>query len=338
MKIDSDAFFHFKTRLKRHFIGSSVLIIGSPRSGTTWLAEILNSNNDFLYIFEPFSTKHNPHWKPVGQQKIYLRRDQAFQYKKLMKKILLGRIKYNWEKGAKIGNLNASRTLVKAIRLNAMTPWLQLNFPQLKIIYIVRDPYSVAYSLAGYGWPEELPAYYLEQKNLLDDNLTKQQLELIKQSDSQFQRYLASWVIENHLILKRTDRTANTTSVFYENLVQQPIKEINRLTDFCGIKRIRNTTRATFRKSALASNESIIDPKNKQFGYRWKGNITKEDQKYAENLLKSFNLDWLYKKRNVPAFYQPLDFSLPEQIQSSAPYNSSTVQRGASIGSQQNQA
>ena len=33
---------------------NTVLIAGSGRSGTTWLSEILNYNNDYRSIFEPF--------------------------------------------------------------------------------------------------------------------------------------------------------------------------------------------------------------------------------------------------------------------------------------------
>ena len=47
--------------LKKDFdIKDTILISGTPRSGTTWLMELLAAIPDYLTIFEPF----NPNWFP----------------------------------------------------------------------------------------------------------------------------------------------------------------------------------------------------------------------------------------------------------------------------------
>ena len=37
-----------------HKMKNTVLLLGSPRSGTTWVSNLLNHTNIFRYIFEPF--------------------------------------------------------------------------------------------------------------------------------------------------------------------------------------------------------------------------------------------------------------------------------------------
>ena len=47
-------------------INNSVVLIGTGRSGTTWVEDIINCNNDFRIMFEPFNTHYVPllkNWK-----------------------------------------------------------------------------------------------------------------------------------------------------------------------------------------------------------------------------------------------------------------------------------
>ena len=50
---------------KRFFIDigdptSTILLVGSARSGTTWMQGILNCRNDHRILFEPFNSRHVP--------------------------------------------------------------------------------------------------------------------------------------------------------------------------------------------------------------------------------------------------------------------------------------
>ena len=79
-----------------HNYKDSTFLASTARSGSTWIAELINYNNEYRYMFEPFHSKKVPILK--GFEYIqYLRpenKDQGFI--KPAKKILSGRINNDW--------------------------------------------------------------------------------------------------------------------------------------------------------------------------------------------------------------------------------------------------
>lgn len=286
-------------------LSNSLLISGSARGGTTWLGEVLNSDNDYKVIFEPFSRVHNPKWP--GPDKPYLRDNDDFKHKKLMQRILSGRLDHNWAKFADRGNPKADKVMIKEIRVNAMLAWIQKNFPDLKIIHITRDPYSVAYSCAERGWGPEVVSAYLSQKRFVEDNLSERHVELLDRAGTLFQQNVAKWAIESYLVIKNVARNDMVTSVFYEWLVEAPEQEFKRLADFCGHGLALSSVT---RKSRTAGKDSVVDAKSTDFGRRWENQITAADKEYADALIEAFGLSRLYPERNAPGYKQPLDLVL----------------------------
>ena len=291
-----------------------VLLVGVRRSGTTWLMELLGAAEEFRLQFEPFSVKFGDIAKKLSMEKKYLSKGSVVDSveQELTRSILFGSSDNEWvNKISRHNNKNAKRLLVKEIRLNARLAWLQNNFPKIKVVYIVRDPYSVAYSSTERGWSAEVQDIYLSQPNLVKEQLSSVQLTVLQQADTLFQQNIATWCLENHLIIKNIDRDANITSLYYENLVRTPKKEANRLAAFLDAKFNKKLHWWDFlRKSKLAGRSSVIRPSSRKFGSRWKNNISDEDQLYAEKVMEVFGLDKLYSERNVPGFDQPLDLKI----------------------------
>ena len=124
---------------------NTVILSGTGRSGTTWVANLLNYDNDYRYMFEPFNhsmlniikkEEELPYLRPTNiDPRIY----------GLVKKVLSGRIKSSW-----INKYNrkliARKRLVKEIHMNLTLKWIKLNFPEIPIILLLRHPFAVAYS------------------------------------------------------------------------------------------------------------------------------------------------------------------------------------------------
>ena len=67
-KIESIAFKLF-SKIKRDFnskLKDSVILVGDGRSGTTWIANIVNFRKDFTYLFEPFHPVNSEICKDFG--------------------------------------------------------------------------------------------------------------------------------------------------------------------------------------------------------------------------------------------------------------------------------
>lgn len=98
---------------------SAVFVAGSSRSGTTWLADVLNYRNDFRYVHEPLGPGQlasMAHYRS-GQ---YLRPDKhAPRYVEPMRAVLSGRVR-----GRALDRYNrklvATKRLVKDVDANLL--------------------------------------------------------------------------------------------------------------------------------------------------------------------------------------------------------------------------
>lgn len=292
---------------KKSRLEDNLLVVGSGRSGTTWLAELLNYSLEYRIVFEPFSPLaiHYRVGRGAGRGRHYVPPEASFQYKDRVKKYLLGHVSNPWVNRVQRSNRWSRRIMVKAVRLNAMLGWMQHNFPELKIILIVRDPYSVAYSFAERKW-NNVASRYTSQEDLMA-NFSQEQIDLLQNPKGFFQEGIVVWAIETFMPLKDVVRSENVSSVFYETLVNNPKHELYRLAKFANHAFNEKVLDTLDVKSTTAGKRSVVDKSSKTFAKRWQNNISKEDQKYAEKVLKSLGLDKLYKSRNEPAFKQPLD-------------------------------
>lgn len=295
---------------KTYKLEDNLLVSGSTRGSTTWLAEALNANNEFRIIFEPFTPWQVPEWAVTGEQKRYLAPRDKTVHKELIERMLLGNVHNKWVDRLKKSKRYSSKVLIKCTRASAMLGWIQQNFPEIKIIIIVRDPFSVAYSNAERNWKDASSDIYLMQPRLVKEVFTQKQTRLLRGARGLFQKSMGMWTVETYLALKNTERNSQITSVFYENLVRNPDKELDRLLSFYGSRFDKKTLKRATQKSAMAGKHSITDASSDRFGKKWEGKITDEDIDFAHKLLEAFGLNKLYIDRNKPGFDQPLDIHL----------------------------
>lgn len=295
---------------KGYKLQNNLVVSGSTRGSTTWLAEALNANNEFRLIFEPFTPWQVPEWETTGKQKRYLAPGDGTPHKELIRQMLLGNVHNKWVDRLKKNNRRSNRVLIKCTRASAMLGWIQHSFPELKIIVIVRDPFSVAFSNAERDWRDASSDLYLEQDDLVKREFSKKQTELLQRANGLFQKSMGMWAVESYLVLKHLKRNDMATSVYYENLVRKPVEELSRLYNFCGSSFDESKLKKATQKSAMAGKETVTDASANNFGRKWEGKISKEDQEYADAVIEAFGLSSLYPERNKPGYAQPLDLVL----------------------------
>ena len=112
---------------------NTVLLVGSGRSGTTWMSNIVNYNNQYRYIFEPFfPQKVNEVRKFKGR--LYLPPESdGGRYAQTIYDVLSGEVNNPW-----INSLNkrliSSKRLVKSIRANLFVNWIHTHCPEAKLM------------------------------------------------------------------------------------------------------------------------------------------------------------------------------------------------------------
>src|SRR3712207_1571273 len=103
---------------------ASILLAGAGRGGTTWVSDIINYQNEYRYIFEPF----HPYKVPVSARKFrnrqYLRPDNKDpHFLKPAQAIFSGRVRSWWSDRYNKRHIS-DRRLIKDIRVNLLLKWI----------------------------------------------------------------------------------------------------------------------------------------------------------------------------------------------------------------------
>src|SRR5580704_5098197 len=123
----------------------ATLVSGMGRSGTTWLAELLNYRNDQRLLFEPFDHQRVALAVNFTDHQ-YLRADDADpRYLAPARAIVTGLLRDPFVDQHN-RRLVCGRRIIKEVRANLILKWLHTQFPGMPIVLIVRHPFAVAVS------------------------------------------------------------------------------------------------------------------------------------------------------------------------------------------------
>jgi len=232
----------------------TILIVGSPRSGTTWLMEILATLPNYTYTFEPL----NPIWSPSSFEvgfgsRTYLQKDSNWQEgEEYLQNVFTGQIAEFPVKGSitvsllhgfsiknSMNRFLSKKLIVKSVNMNRMLPWIAEKFQLRRIFFIIRHPCAVVASqlktgLCGYR--NSSPPYkdiFPTHKDILDeasninglDSTVYNMLEKIK---SREEILAASWCLDNLIPLSQKTPYPWST-VIYEKFVKEGKEQINKI-------------------------------------------------------------------------------------------------------------
>jgi hypothetical protein len=274
----------------------AVALVGSGRGGTTWIAEMINYDNAYRFIFEPFNPRTMPLCRAFANRQ-YLRPDDARpEFVAPARAIVGGRFRNGW---ADYYNhrLVSSKRLIKDIRVHLCLRWLFELCPGMPIVLLFRHPCAVAASRLRYGWGHDLGSL-LEQTQLVDDHLAPFRAQIERLSDP-FEMHVAQWCIENYVPLRQF-AAGEIHVAFYEDFRKDPRREIARLFAYLG----RPVTEAVFARLARPSSMAWESAAGIALGGArsdgWKAFVSDEAAKRAIDLLRLFGLDRLYSAEPEP--------------------------------------
>lgn len=284
-----------------HDYRKSIFIAGSARSGTTWLQEIVNFNNDYRILFEPFDPNKVDlvrEWKDFQ----YLRADENDpKFLEPMKDILTGHVKDSWVNSYN-KRLFSQRRIIKAIYANLFLFWMKNQFPKVPILLILRHPCAVANSkinIVGKNFRYEVNPLnsFLTQNELIADFLLPYE-EQLRSEKTVFETFIFMWCIEN-LVPITQFQEGGLYVTFYENLCVNPQDEIkkifshiNRLFSSDVMKKVNTPGVMSREKSAINQGTNLIRS--------WRKHITDDQIQRALEILNLFRLDRVYNDSDMP--------------------------------------
>ncbi len=277
---------------------NTILLAGSGRSGTTWLAEIINYDNRYRFLFEPFHPKQVDIVKHFSARQYLRPNEYPVQFTQPIKTILSGYVSCKWTDKQK-GIPKTNKVFIKAIRTHLFLKWIKVNCPQIPIVFLMRHPCAVAISQIRLQWfKDDYLANFLNQPKLVEDFLFPFK-EHIENAKTEFEIAIFAWCIENYVPLKQL-QSGEVHVIFYENFCIDIENEIAKLFGFLGNDYLlKDVLEIAKRPSSLALKHSaIITGKNLING--WKQNVTVEQLERAMEILALFGLDHIYGKDVLP--------------------------------------
>jgi hypothetical protein len=274
----------------------TTILAGSGRGGTTWIGELINYDNEYRFMFEPFFARHVPEIRAFRNRQ-YLRPDDADPaYLGPARLVVTGRLRNTW-----VDFFNhrvfARKRLVKEIRANLFLKWLDRQFPGMPVVLLFRHPLAVAASRLHHGWSNDLEDF-LRQDRLMADHLEPFR-GLIETTTDAFDKHVLQWCIENYIPLRQF-RRGEIHLAFYENFSVDPRPEIERLFAFLGkpfaqtiFERIERPSRMTWAKpGSRQASKSDADG--------WRAHVSAEQMRRSLEIVARFGLDVIYGEASLP--------------------------------------
>jgi len=288
-----------------HDAGRTLLLVGSPRSGTTWLAEVLTEALHCRLIFEPLRTKSVPWTWPfrpahyIGPQDPS---DPALEA--IVDRILTGRIRNRFTDKFNTVHLPHCR-LVKEVRATNLLPWIVDRYPHTPVIYLLRHPVPTSWSVVQLGWQVTFDAFF-GQESLMEGPLRSHQSLIREKADSPdlFERTVLHWCLENLAPIQMLD-ASRVHVVFYEQAVEDPQGELKRLQKYLdGFDPTRWRLRTTPIKSLGRASHTNHRGTDISSGTRrleaWVDEVGPEQVETAVQLVRGLGLGRLYGKSTRP--------------------------------------
>jgi Sulfotransferase family len=278
-------------------IGKSVIIAGTGRSGTTWLADLISSQIPCRIMFEPF---HPGKIKEFSQFNYfqYMRptepNDALLSY---CHKVFTGNIRDAWI-DSKLVRIFPRLRIIKDIRVNLFLKWIHNQFPNVPILFIIRHPCAVVQSRLELRWDTDRDITpILSQKGLVDDFLSDK-MDIIAGARTYEEKHAVIWCISN-LIPIRQFQSNSLNVIFYENLCNNPEFEVPKIFSMINQWCQRPVFELTEKPSGtIKPFSAIVTGENKIA--RWKKKLSAVQITRILSVVEGFGLDYIYGDSYMP--------------------------------------
>jgi hypothetical protein len=285
---------------------ATTLISGMGRSGTTWVAAVVNHDFSHRIVFEPFRP-HVVHAARVFGPFAYVRpsdRDPARVA--AAQAILSGRTPRGKVDRGHRGWV-FQRRIVKGIRCNLMLGWLRAIRPRMPIVLVVRNPFAVAASWLRLGWGQvagenrlEVDVILAQEALLADFPVISQAARAFDHSDP-FERSMFQWAVA-HMVPLRQLGAGAAHILHYEDMIRTPDDTVDELASYLGLRIV-----GPGRQRALAANTPTdflgrgSDADRVELLREFRTVLSPRQLERGHEILASLGMDDLYDTHGLPA-------------------------------------
>ncbi len=280
----------------------AIVLSCDPRSGSTWLSEILGQSLNAATIWEPFHLDEVPEVRRFGfGWREFIPADADWpEAEALIRKVLSGRLINPWISSANRARtfVTAERLLVKCCRANGFLPWMvrRIQF-EARPIHFLRHPFAIVASQLKMGNFDGSGLHDALFEGRYADRLSHQ-ADYILGLQSDEERIVAIWCRTHLPCLTDPERDRYWITTHYEQLLLEPEADItriflqwNRPVPSNILDRIRRPSRMT-QQSELKSNAMAQITK-------WQNDFPDSKQRAMAAVLTNFGVN-CYEQDPLP--------------------------------------
>jgi len=284
----------------------NTFVFSTPRSGSTWLMEILTSQPGVKYINEPFNLRDDKikrllrgsNWSDLynpGSEEII---------EKYLNILLSSKFKGSFKNQSPFTpgyNFYTNRIVLKILHCGEdKIDWFKNTF-QGQVVYLVRHPIPTSLSR------KQLPRLKAFISSDYSKNFQNNQLALAKsilKKGNKLEMNILDWCFQNAIPLKNLN--SDWLLITYEQLVLEPEKTLSFLLEKLKLKYTKAIQKSMSKASGSSvqsdeeTQKALQDHKNNKFFLveKWKDKILPEEENRIMNIVKAFGID-IYEEGNV---------------------------------------
>lgn len=307
------------TTIKRSLVGflnwvspanpkKTIVVAGSPRSGTTWLAELLRSLPNYKFLNEPLLPTNNPEVCKLGfewRTCIDPASDQP-EARAFFRRVLSGQVPHgplwHYESSTAVGRLlehAVNRQLVvKFCRAGRLLHWLHDTFTPRGTVLLIRHPCAVMASMMNHGgWDDENFKLHADGPDAFGGRLPKtiktRFSGIFEEVDSKLDTMAVTWALDYYipLVEHSKGRGYPWTLVPYERLVLEGEDELDRILGTMDVERTENVQKHLDVASEYASADLATKDRRMQLS-KWRDRLSDRQIDRILEIVTAFGLDF----------------------------------------------
>jgi len=284
----------------------NVLIYSVPRSGSTWLMELIWSQPNFKPVNEPLDLRH----------KVNCKRSNIKDFKELYSDQVKDKM-LNYFKAFATGKMHfkdtypfhnfyrfkTSRLVYKVINGGEFFSNDIAEATNSKIVYLIRNPVAVSLSRKQLPRTNELMSDFVMSKFSAEE---KEYAKAIFKNGSDMEKRIMAWCIQNKFALMY--KTDKWLIVSYEELTCKPQTTLKKIVDHCNLDDINVMLKGLKVPSAVSvqSEKNHVelmkenDDKRKAMISNWRYKISEEEKSRYFDICKTMNFNIYLQNSDLP--------------------------------------
>lgn len=278
-----------------------LLLCGMGRSGTTWAGDVINYDETYRVLFEPFWSKEIVLAKDFPFPQYISQNDKNTEREIKAKKIIAGKVSGKWVDRDN-DRFFYSKRLIKDIRCNLMLGWLKKISGGSKIILAIRHPMQVAASWIKLGWKAAEFEKVSNQPDLLRDYPELKEFKQKIKPTTQLDKIIFLWALY-HYIPQKQLASKDVYVLFYENVLLDFENELERLFEYlqCDYE-IEKVRLVAAKASSTNFQQRKIGNDKYHLINSWKDKFSVTEVTRCNDILNVFGLDDVYNEAGEPQY------------------------------------